>query len=52
MHFIFAAACHYYMGMFKEAEEMAQQVCTVRGPGHKVTRWRANSKSQCCSHTA
>lgn len=25
MHFIFAAACHYYMGMFKEAEEMAQQ---------------------------
>lgn len=32
MHFIFAAACHYYMGMFKEAEEMAQQVCTVASP--------------------
>lgn len=28
----YAAACHYYMGLYKEAEAAAQQVCTARVP--------------------
>lgn len=26
LYYVYAAACHFYMGMYKEAEEMALQV--------------------------
>ena len=35
LYYIYAAACYYYMGLYKEAEETALQVRVLRG------RWGA-----------